>query len=371
MAVVAELTPPGRGAVATLRVEGLGARDVVARHFRPATGRDLSSYPPERVVFGRFGPEPGEEVIVHAASEQAVEIHCHGGHAAVARLTELLAAAGCRRTDWRQWTRSHHQDPIAAEAHIALAEARTQRAAEILLDQYQGALRRAMDDIQALLGEGQVDQARQQIDRLLARAPLGLHLTAPWQVVLAGRPNVGKSSLINSLVGYQRALVDPLPGTTRDVVTATTALDGWPVELSDTAGLRDGASPVEQAGIALAEERLAAADLAVLVFDASRPWSDEDQRLFETYPRSLVVHNKCDIMAPDGPPRREGLSTSATRGDGIDALAAAIAQRLVPEVPPAGAAVPFTQAQIEALRAYPKTLAERGTGTFCSEDSAK
>lgn len=352
MAIIVELTPPGRGAVATLRVDGPGARDIVAGHFRPATGRALSSYPPERVVFGRFGPEPGEEVVVHAASDQSVEIHCHGGHAAVARLKELLTAAGCRPRDWRQWTHSHHRDPIAADAHIALAEARTQRAAEILLDQYQGALRRALDDIQALLGEGQADQAREQIDRLLARAPLGLHLAAPWQVVLAGRPNVGKSSLINALVGYQRALVDPLPGTTRDVVTATTALDGWPVELSDTAGLRGGASPVEQAGIALAEERLAAADLAVLVFDASRPWSHEDQRLLETYPRSLVVHNKCDIMTPDGPPRREGLSTSATRGDGIDALAAAIARRLAPEAPPPGAAVPFTQAQVEALSTW-------------------
>ena len=110
----------------------------------------------------------------------------------------------------------------------------------------------------------------QQIAILLARADLGRHLVRPWSVVLAGPVNVGKSSLINALAGYGRSIVHHAPGTTRDAVTAATAIDGWPVELCDTAGLRPAATPVERAGIERAQERLAQADLAVLVFDRER-----------------------------------------------------------------------------------------------------
>ncbi len=401
MPIVVQLTPAGRGAVATLLVEGPAARDLVAMHFRPAAGRTLASYAPERASFGRFGPEPGEEVVVHPASEQAVEIHCHGGHGAITRLTDILTAAGCRLVDWRDWARSHHEDPITADARVALADARTQRAAEILLDQYQGSLRRAVDGVAALLDDGNAAEAARGLDELLALAPLGLHLAAPWHVVLAGPPNVGKSSLINALVGYQRALVHSLPGTTRDVVTATTALDGWPVELSDTAGLRAGHSPVEQAGIALARQRLATADLTVLVFDASKQWSEADHGLLASYPEALVVHNKWDLLAlapPEqtdgdrGPRDREsrsisameragmstgvgaererdprplvadserpgGIHTSATRGDGIEELASTIAHRLVPSPPPPGAAVPVNARHVEALQSAAVSLA--------------
>ena len=98
--------------------------------------------------------------------------------------------------------------------------------------------------------------------------PIGRHLTRPWQVVLTGPPNTGKSSLLNAILGYSRAIVDPTAGTTRDVVTAVTALDGWPVEISDTAGIRATNAAVEQAGIRLAEQRIADADLVVLVLDA-------------------------------------------------------------------------------------------------------
>ena len=351
MPSLVQLTAPGRGAVATLLIEGPGARDAVAAHFRASGGRPLAAYPADRPVFGRFGPDPGEEVVVHAASDDAVEVHCHGGHAAVARLSEILVAAGCRKLDWRAWARRHHEDPITAEASIALADARTERTATILLDQYHGALRRAVDRIRELLGEGDLTAARRQIKALLDRGSLGRHLASPWQVVLAGPPNAGKSSLINALVGYQRAIVHAAPGTTRDAVTAATAMEGWAVELCDTAGFRSGELPVEQAGIALARERLAAADLAILVFDAGRPWSETDAALLRLRSDALVVHNKCDLPPDTTAARPAGLETSALYGDGIEALVAAIARRLVPAPPPPGAAVPFTAEQIDALRA--------------------
>src|SRR6185503_7750192 len=107
--------------------------------------------------------------------------------------------------------------------------------------------------------------------RLLALAEVGLHLTTPWRVVFAGPPNVGKSSLVNALLGYPRAIVYDQPGTTRDVLTASTAFDGWPFELRDTAGLRDGISldSVEVEGVARARAQIATADLVVFVHDRS------------------------------------------------------------------------------------------------------
>lgn len=216
----------------------------------------------------------------------------------------------------------------------------------MLLDQYHGALAAAIQEIVAHLRGHQLDSAIAQLDRLMARAALGLHLTRPWQVVIAGPPNVGKSSLINSLVGYERAIVFDEPGTTRDVVTAQAAFDGWPVQLADTAGLRASDDPLETAGIQLAVAQAVAADCLLLVFDAPQPWRAELDELIEKWPTALVVHNKCDLAAP----ARAGMATSALNHLGIDELMLAIVAKLIPIVPAPGAAIPFTPAQVETLR---------------------
>ena len=364
---VVQLTPPGRGAIATLLVEGPGAVGLLQRHFRSNSGRPLESRPAGQLVVGRFGREPGEEVVVRRRSDESVEVHCHGGHAAVAMIREALVEAGGRVVAWQDWAVGRYEDPITAAAHIALAEARTERTAVILLDQYQGALRRALDQIEEALRNGDAPTASRQIETLTARAELGRHLTRPWRVVLTGAANVGKSSLINALVGYPRAIVHHTPGTTRDVVSVTTAVDGWPIELSDTAGLptangaNEGPEAVEKtlgesvnegalqrAGIQRAREKTAGAELVILVFDASLPWSPADQALTEAWPEGLVVHNRSDLPPAAGG-RPPGVRTSALKGDGIEALAQAIADRLVPHPPAAGTAVPFTAGQIEHL----------------------
>lgn len=344
---VIQLTPPGRGAVATLRIEGPGAVEAVQSRFRARSGRPLAAHPVDRLAIGHFGDDRGEEVVVRRCADDAVELHCHGGFAAVAMIEETLVAAGCQRLAWRDWATTHHADPAAA-ALLALADARTQRTAAILLDQFHGALHRARDEIRQAIDRGDRDDAQRQADALLARADLGRHLTQPWRVVLAGRVNVGKSSLINALAGYGRAIVHPIPGTTRDAVTVATAIDGWPVELCDTAGLRTGGDAVELAGIQRARERLAQADLAVLVFDCSGAWSAEDQALVDQWPRALLVHNKCDLPAASGN-RPPGLCTSALQNKGIEDLLDAIAGRLVPDPPSPGVAVPFTAEQVEAV----------------------
>jgi tRNA modification GTPase len=355
---VIQLTPPGRGAIATLLVEGPGAWQAVASLVRGKHGHLPSGRPSDRLVFGHLGEPSGEEVVVRARSAESVEVHCHGGHAAVAMIAQQLNRHGCQSVTWRDWLAAGRGDPITAAAHAALADARTERTAAILLDQYCGALRKAFEEIEAALSRGDTTQAAQNIDALLQRARLGRHLVTAWRVVLAGSPNVGKSSLINALAGFGRAIVHATPGTTRDVVSVDTAIDGWPVELSDTAGLRSEAShdAVEQAGMALAREKLASADLVLLVFDRSQPWTAADQALMAAWPSALLVHNKCDLPPAPGA-RPMGICLSALRAEGTEALFSAIADRLVPDPPPPAAAVPFTAQQVAYLERLARDIA--------------
>ncbi len=342
--IVVLLTPPGRGAIATLRIEGPRAVELVESLWQARAGRPLRAFGCERQALGVFG-DNGEEVLVRVCSEDAVEIHCHGGLAAVALIEQSLVAAGCRAVAWQEWIAATEADSFVAEVRMALASARTERTAVILLDQLQGALQKAMDEIRRTIERGDKSAAQQQIESLLARAPLGKHLVRPWSVVLAGRPNVGKSSLMNALAGHRRAVVHDTPGTTRDAVTQMTAIDGWPVELCDTAGLRAANDELEVEGIQRARQRLSAADLVLLVSDLSSPWSEEDQRLVDEWPAALIVHNKCDLPLA-GEKRPAGPCVSAQEGTGIDGLLKEISRWLVPDPPASGAAVPFTVNQI-------------------------
>ena len=368
---VARLTAAGRSAVATLLLEGPGAAQLLDGLFS-AKNAPSGLSPGERLFVGRFqdhgqGSRLGEEIVVRCRSERCVELHCHGGSASIERIESILVAHGCEPVDWKDRADSRHDgghdDPIRAAARLALAKVETARTAAVLLDQYQGALRREIESILASLAAKDAPAATKKIKAILAWADLGRHLVEPWRVVLAGRPNVGKSTLINALVGYGRAIVHHVPGTTRDVLTAATAVEGWPVLLADTAGLRSTDHPIERAGVRLAEEQLEAADLVLLVFDASEQWSDEDRQLCRRRPSALIVHSKIDLadesrlfIAPqDRPP---GIATSGLAGvdtsglgRGITQLAAAIGRRLVAESPPPMSAVPFTKPQIAALQA--------------------
>jgi tRNA modification GTPase len=155
------------------------------------------------------------------------------------------------------------------------------------------------------------------------------------------------------------------PGTTRDVLTASAALDGWPVELADTAGLRGDAwlraphDAIESAGIARARASMAAADLVLLVCDASQWWTEADEELMSTIAEPLVVHNKCDLPGAAGVGRPPGLAVSALTGEGLLQLIAAISRRLVPAPPAPGSPLPFTLRQVRQLQAAQQAV-ERG-----------
>jgi tRNA modification GTPase len=315
-----------------------------------------------RIYFGHWREINGEEVVVvfRALEGQGatIEIHGHGGLAAPQAILDDLGSLGCTVVPWQQVVQSESPDDIAAAARLALAEAATTRTAAILLDQYRGALSQAFADIDQLLAQHNVTAtalARQKLARLRELVPLGGHLTSPWKVVLAGKPNVGKSSLMNCLVGYERSIVFNQPGTTRDVLSASTSLDGWPVRLIDCAGLGESADPIEREGVLRARRELATADLVLLVTDAREPLSSEIQAMLAGRPDSILVANKIDLLAgvqpPPAPAGTLWVGTSAITGQGIDSLMANIVSQLVPHPPTPGEAVPFTAEHFQRLNA--------------------
>jgi len=343
---VAVLTPPGRGAVAVVAVRGPAATSFVENYFHAANGRSLDQQPLLRIVFGHWESKQGEELVVCRRSADEIEIHCHGGPQAARRIVQQLCLVGCEPIDWQQSIAG--SCPIAAEAHRSLAQAQTSRAAAILLDQYHGALRKQIVAIQTELKANDVSTTCEQLAELLARSPLGLHLTEPWNVVIAGKPNVGKSSLLNALAGYDWAIVFDQPGTTRDVISANTALEGWPVRLSDTAGLHATSDPIEQAGIDRARQQLACADLVVWLVDCRQ---DASEGVSVDLSRRLVVGSKIDLRESTAETCGDfDLLTSSLTGEGIEQLVQGIAARLVPQSPSPGCAVPFTLRQVELLR---------------------
>jgi tRNA modification GTPase len=354
----AVMTPPGASAVATITLVGPRALSVARTAFRPAAAPLPDSPPLNRIWYGQFGGPPGDAVILTVRRTHPVpwvEIHCHGGSEVVRWLTQTLEAHDVRLGPWESVIALMAETPLRARAAAALTCTPTGRTAGIILDQWRGALEQALGLIDRELAEGN----RTRLSELLRYAPVGRHLTRPWRVVVAGAPNVGKSSLVNALAGFQRGVVTPVPGTTRDVVTTLTAIDGWPVELFDTAGQHPAGDALEAEGIARAREAIATADLTLWVLDSTGPpvWPDG------TLPNVLWVLNKSDRPAVwGGTTLGDGVAVSAQTRAGIDELSARISGRLVPEPPPPGAAVPFAPDiadQLEAAAAESSPAAAR------------
>jgi tRNA modification GTPase len=376
--VVAELTPKGRGAVAVVLVAGPDAVRAVGKWFTACSSRALEEIPLGRIAFGHWDGAGGEELVVCRHSAEEIEVHCHGGFAAVEAVVGRLVEEGCQRLTWQEWIHRTAPDCIRAAARIALADAATERTAGILLDQLNGALSSRIRELMAQVVAGDWASACNTTDELLSRRRLGLHLVQPWRLVIFGAPNVGKSSLINALAGYQRAIVSAVPGTTRDVVTVTTAIDGWPVQLFDTAGIRDTKDELEQAGIDLATSTLSRADLAIFVHDAERLDATRSVNRTNIDPSTLapqahVIHvlNKVDrivdadrtqlvqqfVASRTG--NEQALLVSALTCEGIPELISTIGRSLAPVRIVVGAAVPFSADQFAALAAAKSAIEER------------
>ncbi len=340
------LTPRGRGAVATLRFEG--PVETLLAFFTAANGKPLHQQAIDRIVFGHWGHAVPEDVVLCRTAEAITEIHCHGGEAAAGRIQNDLASLGGQKEAWADML-ERTESVFEREWTEAISKATTERTAGILLLQRErfpkaiAMLRESFEAEHSLV---------EPLQDLLAWGEFGLHLWKPWDVVLGGPPNVGKSSLINALVGYARSIVFDLPGTTRDVVTAETAFEGWPIRLADTAGLREGADHLEAEGIERTKKRLRNADCQILLIDASLPPTAIDQELQTEFPSALLIAHKCDLpnFSPNNVPAN-AIAVSSLTGEGINTLAEKLIARLIPKVPPQDQAVPFTTRQIGLLTA--------------------
>jgi tRNA modification GTPase len=355
--IVALATPPGRAALAVIRLSGSGAFDVAARVIRgfqahPARRATLASFHEangQSIDRGLYTTFPGPHSYT---GDDLVELSCHGGLLVPSRLLAAPPPASARPATPGEFTRravlNGKLDLVQAEAVGDLIDATAPAQAHAALNQLEGGLSRrlamlrdSLIEIQAILSydidfpeeddgpvapariAGQIESAAAQIRQLVATAPSAERLREGALMVFAGRPNAGKSSLFNALLGSERALVTETPGTTRDAIEAHTDFLGWPVRLADTAGLWNAPEKIDRMGVEVSHRYLAAADLVLLCVEAGREVGEDEDAIAGTRP-TLLVRTKADLAAEAG----KGIPVSALTGEGLAGLRRAAAERV-------------------------------------------
>ena len=344
------LTPPGRSAVATTKLHSHELQTDLAKLFLSHSGRPVK-LKLSRPQFGFWSYVSGEKegLVVCQLDDQTAEVHSHGGELAPKLIAQSLSKIGYSElTQYEQIQKQPSEVNVwRAEIQLALSQATTRKTALVLLT-----LLNCVDEkLEELIGQIRSDRAAaiNSLERALAYREFGLHLTKNRSVVICGQPNVGKSSLINAVSGFARAIVHDSPGTTRDVVTEVTAFHGWPVELTDTAGIRNTDQQIESEGVRRAREELQTADVRVGMFDGSQPWSTADQELLDELNPQIVVHNKSDQQVVD-PARPEGIWISALNGTGVENLIDSIVRLWADEIP-TSELFPISESQAIRLKA--------------------
>jgi tRNA modification GTPase len=368
--IIAPATPPGSGGLAVIRLSGPRAEATLLDLFRPASPRArlLSHRLYLGQLFGSDGLAVDEVMVVimrapHSFTrEDVVEIHCHGGPAVIHAILDLFLQCGIRMARPGEFTQraflNGRLDLSQAEAVADLIHAHSSGAARVALGQLQGRLARIVGEarhqlIEVLsLVEVHIDFSDQDLDlpdfqplalqvadlvlrlkTLLDSYRAGRMLHEGVRILILGKPNVGKSSLLNALLGEARAIVTEIPGTTRDTIEETLLLRDVPVRLIDTAGIRHTEDPVELEGVRRAKEKIGSADLVLLVVDGSAaPDQDDRLALFACDQNRLVlVVNKSDLDQQDLGNEFQSLErvfVSAKQGLGLDILQSAIKKRL-------------------------------------------
>ncbi len=362
--IAAIASPFGEGAVALLRVSGPAALEIAGRAC--AGEPNLSAFPARRQRLVRLldrDRRPLDEVLlcVHRApasytGEDVVEISCHGGRLVTRRVLETLLAAGARGADPGEFTQraflNGRMDLTQAESVMDLIRAQTDLAIRAAGEQLEGRLGQRVESLRETLlslvahVEAYIDFPDEDIDpdtgaallartdgllgaldALLATAGQGRILREGVRTVIYGEPNVGKSSLLNALLGHERAIVSETPGTTRDTIEESLNARGLSLRLTDTAGLRESDDPLENAGMAHTRRTLAQADLALRVVDGSRPAAA--LRDAAAAPVEILVLNKSDLgVHPAWASSPDAIPISCRTGEGIETLKDAIYARV-------------------------------------------
>lgn len=390
-------TPQGAGGIGIVRVSGADALGTAQAVFRPARGGALGEIAPYTARYGHIVAADGtviDECVLlcmrapHSyTGEDTVELQCHGGPIVLREVLLRTWAAGARPAEAGEFTKraflNGRLDLARAEGVMELIAAKSVRAARAARERMAGALSAEIAGIRARLLSAiahieagidfpedvpeadtaalaaEIAAASADVARLCAGADAGRILREGMKTVIVGRPNVGKSSLLNALLGMERAIVTDVPGTTRDVIEEQIAVEGIPLRLLDTAGLRAAEDAVERIGVARTEQQLADAELVLAVFDGAMPLTDEDRALIERLKgcdaEIIVLCNKEDrapvLAAADfASLAAPVLSISARAGTGLDALRRAIAEivrRMEGDL--GDGALPNVEREIEAL----------------------
>lgn len=338
------VTPPGRGAVATIVVVGKSSSQIVNHHFESPSGRQIEPKYFGRVLYGNWNKDDrkGEDLVVCARSDLHIEIHSHGGSVATELIAKSLLDSGATQVSQKDIAETILDSKYLADFQAAIAKAKTWRSAEFMLDQ-QRAQADFLIDVVDLIDSEKEYEASMKLQSCFRWSQFGQKLTSPWNVVICGEPNAGKSSLINRMVGFERAIVHCEAGTTRDVVTQLTGIDGWLVRMIDTAGIRLSNDEIEQAGIDLARREIDAADLVLLIVDSSKTTPDEITKQIQDLRPNLIVANKCDLKTLDD--RQVDISVSAKNNLGINEILRILIDKLVPEIPGPREFVPLSEFQ--------------------------
>lgn len=373
--IAAVATPPGTGGVGILRLSGPGAAQAAARVFRPKGTRALPDAPDRQLLYGTLLDQAGQALDTGLAfvsraphsytGEETAELQCHGSPMVLSLVLDALFAAGARQARAGEFTQraflNGKLDLTQAEAVIDLIEAETPAAARQAAGQLTGALSRRIDAIYSGLTDvmahfcavldypdedldpfqtQQLQEALQAqeeaLTALLRTSRRGRLLSQGLTCVLLGRPNAGKSSLLNALAGYERAIVTPIPGTTRDTVEETVTVGGTLLRLIDTAGLRDTPDRVEQMGVERSRAAMESAELILVLWDSSSPVTQEDGELLSqamSLAPTVLVRSKSDLLSAPLPllslaPMPPVVELSARTGQGLEELEQAIRSAL-------------------------------------------
>lgn len=336
--IAAISTPMGEGAIAIVRLSGDEAVDIVDRIFQSPAKKQLKDVPTHTIHYGKIidpdTQEMVEEVMVSVmrapktfTREDVVEINCHGGLVTVNRVLQLVLKHGARLAEPGEFTKraflNGRIDLSQAEAVIDLIRAKTDKAMNVALGQMEGRLSKRIkrlrqeiletlahvevnidypeyDDVEEMTHNMLIEKAsyvRDEIEKLLSTSNQGKILREGLSTVIIGRPNVGKSSLLNGLVHENKAIVTDIPGTTRDVIEEYVNVRGVPLRLIDTAGIRETEDIVEKIGVERSRQVLKEADLILFVLNYNEELSEEDKKLFEAVKGTdfIVIVNKTDL----------------------------------------------------------------------------